>query len=159
VGALKTEDARAALVEPIEAEDASIDAAAVQEIINQTEGYPYFLQTWGHYSWNRSDGNHITKDAVELATDDALRSLDESFFQVRFDRLTNAEKDYLFAMAELGAGPHRSGDIASKLRRKVESVAPTRNSLIRKGMLFSPSHGDTAFTVPMFDQYLKRVKS
>lgn len=157
VGALENEDARAALVEPIESERSAIQDSAVEEIIDKTEGYPYFLQTWGHYSWNRAQGIEITKADVELATSDALRSLDESFFQVRFDRLTNAEKDYLFAMAELGPGPHRSGDIAGKLKRKVESVAPTRNSLIKKGMLFSPYHGDTAFTVPMFDKYLKRV--
>jgi hypothetical protein len=158
VGALPKPDAREALVDPVNGEHASIDEGAVEEIVEKTEGYPYFLQAWGHFSWNRALGNSITREDVKRATGDALRSLDESFFRVRFDRLTNAEKDYLFAMAELGRGPHRSGDIASKLRRKVESVAPTRNSLIRKGMLFSPLHGDTAFTVPMFDQYLKRVK-
>jgi hypothetical protein len=159
VGALTDTDAREALVEPITSEEAAIEEVAVREIIKQTEGYPYFLQAWGHFAWNRSAGQMITRADVQDATKDALASLDESFFQVRFDRLTNAEKDYLFAMADLGPGPHRSGDIASRLRRKVESVAPTRNSLIRKGMLFSPSHGDTAFTVPMFDQYLQRVKS
>lgn len=159
VGALEYDDARAALVEPIESESCAIHADAVEQIIAKTSGYPYFLQTWGHYSWNRAVNGAINKSDVDAATIDALRSLDESFFQVRFDRLTNAEKDYLFAMAELGPGPHRSGDIAGKLKRKVESVAPTRNSLIKKGMLFSPSHGDTAFTVPMFDQYLKRVRS
>ena len=158
VGALERKDARAALVEPVEGEGCSIESDAVEAMIDKTSGYPYFLQTWGHYSWNRAGDEVIDKEDVEAATIDALRSLDESFFQVRFDRLTNAEKDYLFAMAELGPGPHRSGDIAGKLRRKVESVAPTRSSLIKKGMLFSPSHGDTAFTVPMFDQFLKRVR-
>lgn len=118
-----------------------------------------FLQTWGHYSWNEANNDTITKEDVICAGKVALRSLDESFFQVRFDRLTGAEKDYLFAMAELGAGPHRSGDVVNKLKRKVESVAPTRNSLIKNGMLFSPQHGDTAFTVPTFDQYLNRVKN
>jgi hypothetical protein len=158
VGALPPQDVREALVEPVVREAASIDESAVREITAMTEGYPYFIQAWGHFAWNRASGNRITGSDVELATQDALRSLDESFFQVRFDRLTNAEKDYLFAMAELGPGPHRSGDIATALRRKVESVAPIRNSLMKKGMLFSPSHGDTAFTVPMFDKYLKRVK-
>ena len=76
---------------------------------------------------------------------------------MRFDRLTPAEKRYLRAMAELGAGPHRSGDIAEKLGRSVTTVAPTRNSLIAKGMLYSPSHGDTAFTVPLFDGFMKRI--
>jgi hypothetical protein len=85
-----------------------------------------------------------------------LRNLDESFFRVRFDRLTPSEKRYLRAMAELGIGPHRSGDIGDVLGVKVQSVAPTRNSLIRKGMIYSPAHGDTAFTVPLFDDFLKR---
>lgn len=158
VGSLEDVDAAAALVVPVEEEGARIDADAVDEIVTQTEGYPYFLQTWGHYSWNSAKGSVITKDDVLRAGEIALQSLDESFFQVRFDRLTGAEKEYLFAMSELGPGPHRSGDIALKLKRKVESVAPTRNSLIKKGMLFSPQHGDTAFTVPMFDQYLKRAR-
>ena len=89
----------------------------------------------------------------------AIASLDESFFTVRFDQLTTAEKSYLFGMAELGPGPHKSGDIAGRLDRKVESVAPTRSGLIRKGMIYSPIHGETAFTVPMFDQFLKRAKA
>lgn len=158
VGALPQPDAREALVVPVEAEGAFIEEGAVDQIIRHTEGYPYFLQAWGHFAWNRASGSAIREADVVDATRDALKSLDESFFQVRFDRLTNAEKEYLFAMSELGGGPHRSGDIASKLGRKVEGVAPTRNSLIKKGMLFSPAHGDTAFTVPMFDQYLKRVR-
>jgi hypothetical protein len=83
--------------------------------------------------------------------------LDESFFRVRFDRLTPSEKAYLRAMAELGPGPHRSGDIAEELRRKVTALAPTRSKLIAKGMIWSPSHGDTAFTVPLFDQFMRRI--
>ena len=87
----------------------------------------------------------------------AIKRLDQSFFRVRFDRLSPREKDYLRAMAELGSGPHRSGDIAECLGVKVESVAPVRSSLIKKGMIYSPQHGDTAFTVPLFDQFMKRV--
>jgi DNA-binding MarR family transcriptional regulator len=85
-----------------------------------------------------------------------IRDLDESFFRVRFDRLSPSEKRYLRAMAELGEGPHRSGEVAEKLGVKVQSVAPTRSSLIQKGMIYSPQHGDTAFTVPLFDAFLKR---
>ena len=91
------------------------------------------------------------------AAGDVLSNLDGSFFRVRFDRLTPSEKRYLRAMAELGPGPHRSGDIADKLGVKVSSVAPTRSSLIKKGMIYAPSHGDTAFTVPFFDDFMKRV--
>ena len=87
----------------------------------------------------------------------AVAALDESFFRVRFDRLTPAEKRYLRAMAEIGPGPHRSGDIAEHLDRAVTSLGPTRSSLIGKGMVWSPNHGDTAFTVPLFDEFLKRA--
>jgi len=89
---------------------------------------------------------------------DGLRAaLDESFFRVRLDRLTPAERRYLRAMAELGPGPSRSGDIAEVLGKKVTSLGPTRNQLIAKGMIWSPAHGDTAFTVPLFDEFLRRV--
>ena len=94
---------------------------------------------------------------AERATISALAELDSSFFRVRLDRLTPAEKRYMRAMAELGAGPHRSGDIADQLGREVTSFAPTRSQLISKGMIWSPSHGDTAFTVPLFDEYMKRI--
>ena len=86
-----------------------------------------------------------------------MAELDAGFFRVRFDRLTPAEKRYLRAMAEFGAGPHRSGDIADRMGRKVTAVAPIRNALIAKGMLYSPAHGDTAFTVPLFDGFMKRI--
>lgn len=72
-------------------------------------------------------------------------------------RLTPAEKDYLRAMAELGPGPHRSGDVAAHLARPVTAFGPVRNTLIAKGMIWSPNHGDTAFTVPMFDEFMRRI--
>ena len=104
-----------------------------------------------------ADTSPITADDVAIAGLSAVAELDASFFRVRFDQLAPAEKRYLRAMADLGPGPHRSGDISAALGVKVSSVAPTRNSLIRKGMLFSPAHGDTAFTVPLFDDFLQRV--
>ena len=99
----------------------------------------------------------ITKKDVQQATVSALTALDESFFRVRFDRLTPAEKVYLRAMAELGPGPHRSGDISTLLKKEVSALGPRRAQLIAKGMIWSPSHGDTAFTVPLFDEYMKRI--
>lgn len=156
IGALATEDAIAALVEPARREGVVYETDAVREAVRMTNGYPYFLQEWGYHSWNAASGSPITRDDVEKATQSALASLDESFFRVRFDRLTPREKAYLFAMAALGPGPHRSGDIAARLNVAVESIAPVRSSLIKKGMVFSPAHGDTAFTVPMFDEYLAR---
>ena len=157
IGQLDPEDARSALKEPATREGVKYTKQALDEIIRVTEGYPYFLQEWGFNAWNIAERSPISEDDARAATSGATRSLDESFFRVRFDRLTPREREYLRAMAELGPGPHRSGDIADKLGVLVESVAPLRSNLIRKGMIFSPQHGDTAFTVPLFDQYMKRV--
>lgn len=159
VGPLDDAAARDAIRLPIEREEETVDDAALDAILQQTQGYPYFLQEWGKHSWDAAIASPITGDDVAAATRSALAELDASFFRVRFDRLTPAEKRYLRAMAELGAGPHRSGDIAEALSVKVSSVAPTRNSLIAKGMLYSPAHGDTAFTVPLFDAFMRRVMS
>lgn len=83
--------------------------------------------------------------------------LDRNFFLVRLDRLTPREQEHLRAMADLGPGSHRSGDIAGQLGVRVESVAPRRSGLIQKGMIYSPAHGDTACTVPLFDEFLERA--
>ena len=157
IGPLDQAAAEAALRLPIEREDETIDDAALAVIFKDTAGYPYFLQEWGKHSWQVASASPITVTDVADARDLAIAELDASFFRVRFDRLTPKEKRYLRAMAEIGPGPHRSGDIAEILGVNVTSVAPVRNSLIAKGMLFSPSHGDTAFTVPLFDAYMRRV--
>ena len=154
---LDSEAAEAALTVPAGKEGVAYEADAVAVILEQTGGYPYFLQEWGKHSWDVATRSPISADDARCATGEALAELDASFFRVRFDRLTPAEKRYMRAMAELGAGPHRSGDIAEVLGRKVTTVAPMRNALIAKGMIFSPAHGDTAFTVPLFDGFMKRI--
>jgi hypothetical protein len=159
VGPLSKRDAEVAIIEPIAREDERIAKGAVERIIEATEGYPYFLQEWGYQCWNTADKSPISIRDVERASPTILKKLDESFFRVRFDRLTPAEKKYLRAMAELGSGPHRSGDIAEVLKVKVQSVAPVRSALIKKGMIYSPQHGDTAFTVPLFDAFMRRQMS
>lgn len=157
VGPLSKSDARLAIAKPLEAEEVEIEAGALGRIIDDTECYPYFLQEWGKHAWDVAVDSPITEDDVVDAKKQAVAALDESFFRVRFDRLTPMEKRYLRAMAEMGAGPHRSGDVADVLGRKVTSLGPTRNNLISKGMIWSPSHGDTAFTVPLFDQFMRRI--
>lgn len=146
-----------ALRVPAEKEGAKYEPQAVKVILEQTKGYPYFLQEWGKHSWDIAVESPIKAGDATRATAAALAALDNSFFRVRFDRLTPAEKKYMRAMAELGAGPHRSGDIAKLLNKKVSTVAPMRNTLISKGMVYSPAHGDTAFTVPLFDGFMKRI--
>lgn len=149
--------ARAALSVPAEKEGVAFAQEAIAEILRHTMGYPYFLQEWGRHAWNFADASPITRADARRATSLALAELDAGFFRVRFDRLTPTEKRYLRAMAELGPGPHRSGDIAERLGKSVTSVAPVRNELIAKGMIYSPAHGDTAFTVPLFDGFMKRI--
>ncbi|KAB0679692.1 ATP-binding protein [Aureimonas leprariae] len=157
VDRLSTEAATDALCLPANELDVSYEPDAIEEILRQTQGYPYFLQEWGKHAWLLANASPIRREHAQAATPLALADLDASFFRVRFDRLTPAEKRYLRAMAELGPGPHRSGDIADRLQRKVTTMAPLRNSLILKGMIYSPSHGDTAFTVPLFDAFMKRI--
>lgn len=154
---LDDKSARDALCKPAERERVRFADEAIAEILKQTRGYPYFLQEWGKHSWNIADVSPISESDSRKATVAALAELDASFFRVRFDRLTPSEKRYMRAMAQLGAGPHRSGDIAEQLKKKVTTVAPVRNSLLAKGMIYSPAHGDTAFTVPLFDGFMKRI--
>ncbi|MGB8929876.1 MAG: ATP-binding protein [Anaeromyxobacteraceae bacterium] len=156
VGPLTDAAAREAVATPIRREGAEITDEALTEIVQRTRGYPYFLQEWGSHAWNVAVAAPITVDDVRAATATALTALDESFFKVRLDRLTPREKDYVRAMAELGAGPHRSGEIAKILGLKVNEAGSLRDKLIKKGMIYSPQHGDTAFTVPMFDDFMKR---
>lgn len=157
VGPLAESDARQAITAPAQRFGVQYEEGALREIVRQTQGYPYFLQEWGKHSWTCALQSPITLADVHEATQQALAELDASFFRVRLDRLTPSEKRYLRAMAELGPGPHRSGDIAHILGREVRTVAPTRAKLIDKGMIYSPAHGDTGFTVPLFDAYMRRV--
>jgi len=156
VGPLMPEAAREAIRQPIRREGKDITDAALDLIVAQTHGYPYFLQEWGFHLWEVGDSSPIGVEDAQRASERALAALDRGFFRVRMDRLTPRERAYMRAMASLGAGPHRSGDIARALGEPVTSVAPLRNGLIRKGMVFSPAFGDTAFTVPMFDEFMRR---
>ncbi|MEW6753006.1 MAG: AAA family ATPase [Candidatus Latescibacterota bacterium] len=157
VDRLSDDAARAALCVPAAHEGVDLAEGAVAEVLAQTRGYPYFLQEWGKHCWDVAQASPITLADAQAATERAQAELDASFFRVRFDRLTPKERSYLRAMAELGDGPHRSGDIARLLGVKVTSVAKTRSDLIGKGVIYSPTHGDTAFTVPLFAGFMKRI--
>lgn len=157
VGPLNDIDARKALQEPVKAGGVIFTDEALKEIIKLTQGYPYFLQEWGYQAWNHAKKSPIELADIRQATTKVIERLDVNFFRVRFDRLTPREKFYMRALAELGSGAQRSGEIAEKLGVTVNTVAPLRGSLIKKGMVFSPAHGDTAFTVPLFDEFMRRV--
>ncbi len=148
--------ARLALIKPAEKENVAYEESAIARIIEETRGYPYFLQEWGKHSWEVAARSPITLADVKQATEQAILELDSSFFRARFDRLTPKEKTYVFAMARLGPGSQRSGDIAKRLRKRVTELGPVRSSLIKKGVIYSPAHGDNGFTVPLFDRFLKR---
>lgn len=158
VGALTKEDAKIALQAPVKELGVSFSSDALDEIYHITKGYPYFLQEWGYHAWNMAAGESfvITLDDVKKASALSIANLDKNFFRVRFDRLTPSERKYVRALAELGRKPQRSGDIANKLGKAVEQVAPLRAQLINKGMIYSPAHGDIAFTVPLFEEFLMR---
>jgi predicted transcriptional regulator len=157
IGPLSEEAATVAISKPARDAGVEFQEEALRRIILETQGHPYFLQEWGKHAWDTAQRSPISSKDVEEASRSAIAALDESFFRVRFDRLTPSEKRYLRAMAELGPGSHRSGDIADQLGRKVTSLGPTRSQLIAKGMVWSPSHGDTAFTVPLFDEFMRRI--
>ncbi len=158
IGALTKEDARTALQAPVKELGVSFSSGAIDEIFKMTKGYPYFLQEWGYHAWNiaSSDSSVITVGDAKKASELSITNLDKNFFRVRFDRLTPRERKYVRALADLGGKSQRSGDIANKLGKAVEQVAPLRAQLINKGMIYSPAHGDIAFTVPLFEEFLIR---
>ncbi len=157
VGALSEEESAKALRGPAQAAAVAFEPQALREVFQLTKGYPYFLQEWAYQSWNLAPTNSITLEVVKNATATVIPRLDKNFFRVRFDRLTPSEKRFLRAMAELGPGAQRTGDIAESLGVKITSLGPMRAKLIKKGMIYSPAHGDMAFTVPLFNELMIRA--
>jgi hypothetical protein len=157
VGALGASDAKRALQEPAIAEGARFSEETLDEILRVTHGYPYFIQAWGHHAWNMAKKSPIGVDVIERVHRAATSALDKSFFRYRFERLNSNEKVYLAALAKLGSNPQRSGVIAKKLGRTSHAVGTLRNGLIRKGVLYSPKYGSTAFTAPLFDEFVTRT--
>lgn len=156
IGALSSQEAARAVEEPVRAAGVKIEPAALDEIYRVTKGYPYFLQEWAYQTWNLAQSSPISAQVAQSATAASIPRLDANFFKVRYDRLTPSEKRTLRAMADLGPGPHRTSDIADRLGIMIGSMGPVRAKLIRKGMIYSPAHGDLAFTVPLFDEFMIR---
>lgn len=157
VGPLAPDAATAAIRKPVDDSGGAITDEALAHIIRRTEGYPFFLQMWGYHAWNVAPRFPITADDVAASAPEALRNLDQDFFNVRFNRLTQREKDYLRAMSTLGPGPSRSGEVARALEVDVTTASSLRNGLIKKGMVYQSEYGWTAFTVPMFDAFMRRT--
>ena len=158
IGSLVHGDAVRAVVQPSEDEGGSWSANALERVVADTEGYPYFLQEFGKQAWNVAEGPEITLNDVEAAVVLAIDDLDRGFFRARIDKTTDAERDYLRAMAALGGpGPYKSGDVSRRLGKKTTQTGPVRDSLIKRGLCYSPRHGELAFTVPMFDRFIRRA--
>lgn len=156
VEALDKDDAISAVAVPANEEGVEFTNEALNLIYEVTKGYPYFLQEWAYVTWNLAVGSPIDASVVRAAEKEAVRRLDESFFRVRLERMTPTERRYMQAMGRLGIGPHSSGDIAKCYGARVSTVAPLRANLISKGMIWSPAYGMTDFTVPLFDQFIRR---
>jgi hypothetical protein len=159
VGALAASDAREAILSPLKKEAVEIDLHALNEIVTETGGYPFYLQEWAFHAWNVASQSPITASDVQMAGKSAIKRLDDGFFRVRLDRLTNSEVDYVNAMATLGHGPYKSTEVASALNKPLSSLGPCRASIIAKGMIYSPNYGEIDFTVPLFDEFLRRKNS
>lgn len=158
IGSLSHGDAMRAVVQPTEDEGGRWSSDALERVIADTEGYPYFLQEFGKQAWNTAEGPEITMVDVEAAVLLAIDDLDRGFFRARIDKTTDAERDYLRAMAALGGpGPYKSGDVSRQMGKKTTQTGPVRDSLIKRGLCYAPRHGELAFTVPMFDAFVRRA--
>ncbi|WP_136661461.1 ATP-binding protein [Nitratireductor sp. XY-223] len=159
IGPLDAAEARRAIVGPASEADVEYTEGAVNAVVEQTKGYPYFLQEWGYQAWNIAEGSPIDRSHIDAASKSAIRRLDQNFFRSRYERLSEPQKAYLMAMAGLGPGPHRTGEIAKAMGKSSSQLGPTRDALINNGMIYSPRYGLAAFTVPLFDEFMKRTQS
>ena len=156
INSLDREESRRALVKPAIASEVEFEDEAIEAIIEHTKGCPYFLQQWGYQVWNAATKSPITIADVRAASDLAIRRLDQNFFLSRYERLSNPQKNYLRAMAEIGPGPHNTGDIAGAMKKTQQQLGSTRDGLIAGGMIYSSGWGEVAFTMPLFDEFLNR---
>ena len=156
VGALDPDSCDEAIRNPFREAGVEVLDDALALVRDRTKGYPYFVQEWGYQLWNRASGAPIRESDVRAVDSPALRRLDENFFRVRMERLTEGERAFLRAMSRVKAEPIRIAQVAKELGLPVTSLGPRRGSLIKKGMVYSPAYGEIAFTVPLFGDYLRR---
>ncbi|MBA3401004.1 MAG: ATP-binding protein [Actinobacteria bacterium] len=157
IGALSDPAARLALVEPAAEEGVTYTDDGLDLILRHSGRYPYFLQQYGKHAWLTGADNLIDERAVERAHQLVVSVLDTDFFHVRFERATPAEQRYLAALAALGDGPQRSGGVTRQLGYvSTTETGPIRDTLIKKGLIYSPRHGLVEFTVPLFADFMRR---
>ena len=158
IGQLDSTEARRALIMPAIQENVEFEENAISEVISQTQGYPYFLQEWGYQAWNTAQSSPITLFDINKSNPLVLDRLEQNFFGSRYERVSDAQKQYLKAMARCGPGPHRTGQIAQTMGKSSRQVSSVREALIHSGMIYSPKYGLTAFTVPLFDEFMNRTQ-
>lgn len=157
IGNLSEQDAEAALVEPARANDVGFDKDAVAMALEWTAGYPFYIQQLGKHAWNLASTSPISLEVIESAKPAAQAALDQTMYEVRMQRATNTERHYMRAMAELGSGPYRSGAVARAAGKPTSTLSPVRQSLLEKGLIYATEdYGHVDFTVPRFDEYLRR---
>ncbi len=154
---LDPESATAALVEPARARSVDYNKVAVTSALDWTGGYPFYIQQLGKHAWNLAEHSPITTAAIEAAIPVAQSALDSSIYQVRVQRATDTERQYMRAMAELGPGPYRSGNVALKVGKSTTALSQTRQRLLDKGLVYATEdYGHIDFTVPRFDEFMCR---
>lgn len=157
LGPLTPGQVRQAVLRPAEELGVSWSAEATEAIVDRSDGYPFFVQTWAYHTWNAAHDEPISLADVERAEVNASQALDASFFAARTARIPASEVSYVQALASLGPGPHRSGDVAAAAGKTTSQVAAFRDRLIREGLIYSPRYGWVEFAIPHFDAYTRRA--
>jgi AAA ATPase domain len=153
---LEQDAARLALTEPAAGEGVSWEVAAVSYVVKEARSYPYFLQEYGQATWNAAGGTTLTYDDARVGAVSGQAHLDAGFYRARWERAAPAQRAYLEAMAQDGEGPSQSGEVATRLGKTPTGVGPIRDSLIKKGLIYSPEHGQIAYTVPGMADFIAR---
>jgi hypothetical protein len=156
LGPLSEDAARRALIEPAEARSVVWEDDALSRIVSESGRYPAFIQAYGKETWNHASDSPIRDIDVQNAESLVLAELDEEFFHVRFEKATEREREYMAAMADLGEGPYRTSEVATRLGKRRSHTSAPRDSLIKKGLIYSPDFGQVDFTVPKFSPFMRR---
>lgn len=130
---------------------------AIEAVADRSDGYPFFVQVWAYHTWNVARDEPISVDDVARAEPAARLALDASFFAARIARIPDSEVNYVRALASLGPGPHRSGEVAAAADRTTSAVAALRDRLINEGVIYAPRYGWVEFAIPHFDTYVRRT--
>ncbi len=157
LGPLSSDQVRDAVLKPSVDIGVTWADPAIEAIADESDGFPFFVQTWAYHTWNVAQDEPISVADVRRGSIAARQSLDASFFAARVSRIPQAEVAYVQAMASLGAGPHRSGDIAAVMGRTASSFSATRDRLINEGVVYAPRYGWVEFAIPHFDDYVRRT--